>query len=140
MFCQILINDYMKKIIKFFEINLSAVLVIMVMIIFIVIEVNNISPKIPQLLKITLHFCSLFLLLLQFFIWKENDMLNKDLLSFFIALLIANISIITLILMPSGNDLLGYFLTLGTISIIAILFSFIKVFIWFLSFLFRKSK
>ncbi len=130
----------MKNIIKFLEINLSAIIALLIMASFIIIQLKNLDPIIPRFFNIIIYSASFILLLLQFLIWKENKMLNKDLISFFIALMVSNIAILKLELLPSGDNFLGEALILGSIVTISMAIVFIKIITWLFLINFKNKK
>lgn len=121
----------MKNLIKFLEINLAATLVVVGIIVWCIIGIMNFHPNLDWL-ECIIYFISLLLLVLQFSLWRNHKMFNKELLYFFLTMLIGNVSMFLLALNSSYIRLssLSFVLALGAIATICSFIVVLKILAW----------
>jgi hypothetical protein len=131
----------MKKFIEFFKINVAALLVVFSMVCYINIGLGDSHGRFDYLESI-IYSLSLFLLLIQFLIWKKHKMLSQNLVSFFLALLIGNISMLLLALNSffDYSNSLSFVVGVGAIATISIAITFLKLLTWLIFFIVKFSK
>ena len=124
----------MQKLIRFFKINLAAMLVVVGIAMYIVLDFKTICNEVSCDIGYATYFTSFLLLILQFFVWKKFKMFDRDLASFFVSLLIGNLAILFLVLDASISLGRGLeFVFYPTVCIFAsISFITIKLLTWLL--------